>query len=98
MGTEPSVPQWIVLVWFSQCAREQCQHLRLSPGGHSGHAQPVDSDIAVVPQTSWAEGVPVHHLVIPRDFSEDIYFGENARGRDTGKSLMKRVLRRMEVE
>lgn len=57
-----------------------------------------DSDIAVVPQTSWAEGVPVHHLVSPRDFSEDMHFGENARGRDTGKSSMKRFLRRMEAE
>lgn len=63
-----------------------------------GMPQPVDSDIAVVPQTSWAHRVPVHHLVSPRDFSEDMYVGENVQGRHTGESLMKRILRRMEVE
>lgn len=47
----------------------------------------MDSDIAVVLQTSWADRALVYHLVSPRDFSEYMYFGENAWGRDMRKEL-----------
>lgn len=60
--------------------------------GTLGMPHPVDSDIDAVLQTSWANTVPVHHLVSPRCVLNPHRLGKMHGAETHGSSLMATIL------